>query len=264
MISCRSLSTDKGTGSMNPTADYFRWEEDLRSSFLQRAEPDLWTRAGADGDVTSLCESTCSFGRADWVWARFFDRSQDASVHKYPELLKQPACSRILASLLPQSPRTLDYLQARSGVIDATFRAWMARLSDAMLIAEMEPGRFTLGAAFPNWRLEICSFEFKLSNWRRALYQAKRYRTFSHRVYVVMPSQSIGPASRSIEAFRRSNIGLIEHSTSGDSKRLFVPTKRLPGSRASLIRAMGMLLHQGSAIPASREKSRVARIQSAK
>lgn len=242
----------------------FRWEEDLRSSFLQFAVPELWTRTASGSDFASLCESTCSFGRADWVWASFVDRPQIKQVSSVAQLLQERVCSRILASLNRRSPRTSAYLQARSGVTEATYRKWLLRLRESMLITNAGPNSFTLGSIFPPLAMEICSFEFKLSNWRRALYQAKRYRTFSHRVFVVMPSSSIRPALRSVDSFRRFNIGLIEHDPSGESKRLVLPRKTEPASRSGLIRATGMLLNQGNAKPTSPAKSRAARIHSAK
>lgn len=245
---------------MSQPIDTFRWEEDLRSSFLQSAAARLWTSAAEGGQTTSLCESNCSFGRADWVWATYLDISLESAA--VAELLQQKACSRILSALNPRAPRTLEFIQARSGVAPGSFRRWLLRLCESDLVSEVANGRFTLGSLFPSLNLEICSFEFKLYNWRRALYQAKRYRTFSHRVFVVMPSHSIRPAVKSLDAFRRSNIGLIEHSPAGESRRLVSPRKTVPASRSGFIRATGMLLNHGKAKPISRAKSCVARIQS--
>lgn len=248
---------------MSSSQEFFRWEEELRSSFLQFAAHSLWTGVAVAEDIASMCESNCSFGRADWVWASFLERPP-VSEGEVASLLQQKACSRILAMLSPRAPRTASYLHSRSGIGHATFRRWLLRLRESQLVSDIGDERFVLGSRFPALDLEICAFEFKLSNWRRALYQAKRYKTFSHRVFVVMPSDSIKPAMKSAEFFRRSNIGLIEHSPSGESKRVIQPRKTKPASRSGLIRATGMLLDQGIASPTSRTKSCVARIQSAR
>ncbi|NQT40614.1 MAG: hypothetical protein HQ581_24185 [Planctomycetes bacterium] len=107
-----------------------------------------------------------------------------------------------------------------------------------------------LGPQFDFPRIEICSFEFKLENWKRAFYQAKRYRAFSHRVFVVMPPAAARRVNGSAEHFRRFNVGLITHDANGDSKRILPSRKRKPISRAGLIRAVGMLLDQDAANPA--------------
>ena len=101
-------------------------------------------------------------------------------------------------------------------------------------------------------QIEICSFEFKLENWKRALYQAKRYRTFSHRVFVVMPTRTVGRVNGALEYFRRFNIGLIGHDAKGASEQVLPSRKREPISRAGFIRALGMLLDQAAASPANR------------
>jgi len=77
-------------------------------------------------------------------------------------------------------------------------------------------------------------------------------------------SIQFGQALRSIDRFRKYNIGLIEHSPSGESKRLVLPRKVDPASRSGLIRATGMLMYHGNDNPTSTRKICVARIQSGK
>jgi hypothetical protein len=57
--------------------------------------------------------------------------------------------------------------------------------------------------------LLIYAFELKLRNWKRALRQAYRYRTFAQHSYVVMDADRVEPALQQLRLFRRSNIGLI-------------------------------------------------------
>lgn len=93
------------------------------------------------------------------------------------------------------------------------------------------------------WRIpkvEIVAFEFKLYDWKRAFYQATRYRTFAHRVYVVMPSYVVGRAEQAHESFRTQNIGLISYDESG-ATRLLPSLKRNPKSPSSFLQAIGML-----------------------
>jgi hypothetical protein len=90
-------------------------------------------------------------------------------------------------------------------------------------------------------KVEICSFELKLKNWQRALYQATRYRSFSQRVFVVMPPGSAELAYRNKYLFERANIGLVSHDTSGQSRVLVRPKKRPPNATYRTIMAIGML-----------------------
>jgi hypothetical protein len=120
------------------------------------------------------------------------------------------------------------------------------------LVHDQGDGRYVLGPQFSLPQIEICSFEFKLENWKRAFQQAKRYRTFSHRVFVVMPTRTVQRVNGALEHFRRFNVGLIAHDPGGSSKRILPSVKREPTSGTCFIRALGMLLAQDEAKPAKR------------
>ncbi|WP_213807552.1 hypothetical protein [Granulicella sp. dw_53] len=96
---------------------------------------------------------------------------------------------------------------------------------------------------FPS--VEICSFELKLKNWQRALYQATRYRSFSHRVFVVMPVKGAYVAYQHEEQFRKANVGLVAHEKSGQSRVLVRPKKRSPHAGYRTIMALGMFSQPG-------------------
>ena len=230
----------------------FPCEEDLRQSFLKHASPSLWSRSTPAVRVMTALESNCSEGRADWVWARIVCNWPSYTARRLANLLQQPTCSRILEILKPQAVRRESYLQAHVGVATRTFRGWLAELVEAGLVSSRGENRYVLGPRFNLPEIEICSFEFKLENWKRAFYQAKRYRTFSHRVFVVMPPRAGARVNGALGHFRTFNIGLITHDVNGNSQRLLPSRKRAPVSRAGLIRALGMLLDQAEAIPAIR------------
>lgn len=222
----------------------FPSEEELRQSFLKHARPTLWSRPGPKRRVKTALESTCSEGRADWVWAGITCNWPEGIQLNTAELLQQPACSRILGALKPRSVRRESLLHARSGVALPTFRRWLEELINAGLVRDLGDGRYVLGPQFAMPQIEICSFEFKLDNWKRAFYQAKRYRTFSHRVFVVMPVKAVQRVNGALEHFRRFNVGLIAHDTDGRFQRILPSVKREPISRTCFIRALGLLLNQ--------------------
>jgi hypothetical protein len=224
----------------------FPTEEHLRQSFIAEACPSLWT-TWTDSHVATVQESTCSNGRADWVWSAY--RSPHEPFAENANLLQQPTCSRILAMLKGDSPRRHDYLEVSSGVSSAVFRRSLLQLIAADLVLEAGNRRYVLGPSFRVPPIEICSFEFKLNDWRRALYQAKRYRSFSHRVYVVAPPSTVNRMTTSQDTFRRFGIGIIAHGLEGISKRVLACRKRAPISRHNFIQAVGMLIHQPAVQP---------------
>jgi len=61
--------------------------------------------------------------------------------------------------------------------------------------------------------------ELKLSNWRRALYQATIYTTFAPESYIAMPSGKEGVLRKNIQEFSRWGVGiLLVHSNNAVSE----------------------------------------------
>lgn len=228
----------------------FECEEELRQSFLSHAPASLWCRRNEDARVRTVMESTCSEGRADWVWASIACDWPSGVPEGSSRLLRQPTCSRILACVKPGAVRRESYLERRSGVATSTFRYWLGELLDLGFLSEVAPRRYVLGPSYDEPEIEICSFEFKLHDWKRAFYQAKRYRTFSHRVFVVMPPEAARRVNGSLGVFRRFHVGFITHGDDGASERLLICRKTQPSSRPGFIRALGMLLDQEVESPA--------------
>lgn len=55
---------------------------------------------------------------------------------------------------------------------------------------------------------KVIAIEYKLSNWKRALIQAFKYKNFAHASYVLLDKDFIHRATRNIDMFKRSKIGL--------------------------------------------------------
>lgn len=223
----------------------FRWETELSESFHEHADPSLWSRQSL-GTWVRTTESRCSEGRADIVWGRFAPKDCPTHVSPYAELLKNVTASRILACTLRyRSALTQESLQRSIGVSLPVLKKWVRELQKYELLVETKDHRIkagTLARALPE--VEICSFELKLKNWQRALYQATRYRSFSHRVFVVMPEDAAKPAFENKDSFRKANVGLITHTRTGHSKVLIRPSKRTPNAAYRKLMALGMLSEQ--------------------
>ena len=61
--------------------------------------------------------------------------------------------------------------------------------------------------------IHIVSFELKLTDWRTAMIQAFRYRSFSDKVYVVMPEDTVLRAMAHMDQFDQYGIGLASFAS---------------------------------------------------
>lgn len=79
-------------------------------------------------------------------------------------------------------------------------------------------------------KIELIAFELKLKNWKQAIKQAFRYKSFSNISYVVIPSISVDVALKNIELFKKYNIGLAGFNSLREFEILFKPTSEIPYS----------------------------------
>lgn len=186
-------------------------------------------------------ESACSEGRADLVWGRFEEGRSLTDIRRHAGILQNLTCSRILAVLYREAALPAEDLRQRIGVSRPVLQKWLRALAKAGLIEKGAGDFYSLIVPRKMPKVEICSFELKLKNWQRALYQATRYRSFSHRVFVVMPRCSAELAYRHKHLFEKANIGLVSHETSGQSRLLVRPKTRPPHATYRTIMAIGML-----------------------
>ena len=76
----------------------------------------------------------------------------------------------------------------------------------------------------------IISIELKLRNWKRALKQAFRYRSFSNESIVVIDEKYVHSALNKIDFFLQSNIGLASFNKNKELKIYLYPQKSMPFS----------------------------------
>jgi hypothetical protein len=87
----------------------------------------------------------------------------------------------------------------------------------------------TLDYSGGEWRCgPTTALEMKLRNWKRALTQAFRYRSFAHTTYVVLDAAHARPAIRELERFRRSKVGLITVDQNGVVEFHYAPEPDQP------------------------------------
>ncbi|MCP4550989.1 MAG: hypothetical protein GY834_02870 [Bacteroidetes bacterium] len=76
----------------------------------------------------------------------------------------------------------------------------------------------------------IISFELKLKNWKRAMKQAFRHKSFSNISYVVLPAKHVSAALKNISLFEQYNIGLATFAPDNTFEIIFKPELSQPYS----------------------------------
>jgi DNA-binding transcriptional ArsR family regulator len=228
----------------------FRWESELCSSFRYSVSPNIWSKLES-GQWLVVEESTCSDGRADQVWARLDPGWSCDILVANASILVNRTASRILAAL--QQKKRIPEIQLRAlvGVTQAALRKALKALLLAELIEALVGNLYRIARKISFPKIEICAFEMKLENWKRALYQSTRYRSFSHRVFVVMPDTFAEVAISKINQFEKVGIGLMTHAPDGTTKVIVRPNKKAPRSSYQSLMALGMLLSRGSELHAN-------------
>ena len=79
-------------------------------------------------------------------------------------------------------------------------------------------------------KLDVFAFEMKLSDWKRALIQAFRYKAFANYSAVLLDEDHIAPALAQLERFETAGIGLLGIGDSGDVDVFYFPTCAAPYS----------------------------------
>ena len=104
------------------------------------------------------------------------------------------------------------------GRADLVWLAWESRLT---------AGDFTALAL--KRRLRLTAIEGKISDWRKGLQQAFRYRYFAHRSLLVVPMPTAQFASQFLPTFRRLRVGLwgFDERT-GRLRKWFTPRSTNP------------------------------------
>jgi hypothetical protein len=70
----------------------------------------------------------------------------------------------------------------------------------------------------------IIAVEAKLKDWKRALWQASRYKIFSTQSWVVLDKHTANPAILNVKEFQKYNIGLATVTADGSYEEIFTPS----------------------------------------
>jgi len=172
-----------------------------------------------------------------WTTANDEDRFADAFVEaydgKYPWLHSgSPKLNRVMAREVPVNGFGIADLVAVSWDIETT--AWPME----PLAAEVRP--------------TVRAFEFKLSDWRKGLMQAHRYRFFADVAILVLPTAKLAVALPYLPTFRKLNVGLWGfNEVTGAIATALTPRPRLPVGRGHRDKAISRVLNTARQAPPS-------------
>ena len=156
---------------------------------------------------------------------RFADAFAEAYDGKYPWLHSgSPKLNRIMAREVPVNGFGIADLVTVSW--EMTFDSW--------------PQTGMSGALRPTVR----AFEFKLSNWRKGMMQAHRYRFFADVAVLVVPTPKLAVAEPWMSTFQKLNVGLWGlNETTGAISPIITPRPRMPAGRGHREKAINRVLN---------------------
>lgn len=84
---------------------------------------------------------------------------------------------------------------------------------------------------------KIITIELKLKNWKRALAQAYKYKSFSDISYVCMDESNIDSVLKHLDMFEKYNIGLITISKNKKVNIVYKPSATKPYAKDLYVKA---------------------------
>ena len=149
-------------------------------------------------------EVSCRQGRPDFIALRYAS-NQKRDDHFHVPGLVAPS---IINKLQPKAPRTLDYLLACLEFSPDSIRKTLRQLVEHAIVERMDSGSYRLSVNSLRQLPEMWSFELKLDNPKRAVFQAQQSRAYAERAIIVVPPGQEKNYDRFRETMRRWHIGL--------------------------------------------------------
>lgn len=188
-------------------------------------------------------EVVCQQGIADFVCINtngLFEK------YKFGKVSSMENCSQILSLLKLNTGRTYSFIEQQTGLPTSTLHRTIKEIinygyvrEDSNLLYRCIPD---ISSKTTTW-----AFELKLSNWKRALFQALQYKAFANYSVVVFPYDKQNVLKKNLHFFKNLNVGiLLFDALEKQSKWLFYPRKETPISRWHSFFLLGRIISQPS------------------
>lgn len=187
-------------------------------------------------------EVTCRQGIADFI--TITDNGTDILYNSCFESgsISLDAGTLIISLLKFNSPRTEDYIINASGLSKKTVGKVLRMLEINKIVKKSNTGSYILSSNWSVPSVELWAFELKISNWKRAIYQALQYKAFANRVVVVLPSEKEAIIYKNIKLFKELRVGVMTFDILSKSYKIFVkPQKGNPSSKRHNLYALGTI-----------------------
>lgn len=183
-------------------------------------------QGGLSKEVNIAAEVETGYGIADLVLYSLDDKHQ-IKISNFSKIPQRFAV--LLSKTLNFNKFTLETFSAYTGANEQSSKRILNNLVGLGVAKKIEENSFEIFKYGKSPVSKIISIEAKLSNWKRALDQAYRYKEFSHQSWVLLDHSKIDGALKNIERFQNAGIGLASFSTMGELFILFSPKDQLPG-----------------------------------
>lgn len=148
-------------------------------------------------------------GIPDYVGIKIEDEKQWSDFYARIPLERWNEISKILAVLSGKSYHTVEYLLKKTGMSKASINKELGYLLKLEIVDRNDNGLYKINDWADMPSVKISSFELKLENWKRALFQALRYKMFSDYTYVVMPVEKRDILEKNKKVFSENNVGIV-------------------------------------------------------
>ncbi len=181
-------------------------------------------------------EFNCGYGIADAVIFKYRKSSALLDLS-----MIHPEWAYTLKSLPYRKNFNLDTLMDLSGASSDASKKAMKGFINAGYCKEIKKSIYIKVRQPKLLCSSIIAVEAKLRDWKKAIWQATRYRIFSNQSWVLLDQSYSNSAVTNIQEFKKYNIGLATFSTSGCYRVYFSPQKENHRSEIALWKANAFL-----------------------
>ena len=177
-----------------------------------------------------LRELDAGYGVADIVFLNLDRKKLKKRITEKPKaILSKQVIKTILAFKQVGEPLSVSYLSKELGTSESYIKNNILKFLKENGYIEQIDGNFELTFDYELVTSNSIAIEAKISDWKRGLYQANRYKWFSEQSYLALLERNIKPALKNIDLFRKLNVGLISVNENS-CKVLYEPFSEKPKS----------------------------------
>ncbi len=155
-----------------------------------------------------LEEFNARFGNVDVVMTDL-ENLKITITKSQAKLLSNYSTALVVAFLHRKKAHTLSYLINKTGYTEEYLQSILTALKKENIVLE-EENKFIIHEDFKFPNLKFSAYELKLKQWKKAVLQAIKNKSFAYESYVVMPDEiAFKLYQNNKKIFEEYNIGLI-------------------------------------------------------